>query len=112
MLLTPNVQKPLAGTQNKFGSCTETLDTPIEPGLLKADSLSHRDGLSSQIHTVIWKSHASSPDARVSEPLAKFPGNAKPDIDVRIRRIIVIAIRRRSVPSIVIERAATQHPGN
>jgi hypothetical protein len=64
----------------------------------------------SQIQTVIWKSHALSPDAQNNEPLAKFPGNAKPDIDVRIRWIIVIAIRRRSVTSIVIERPAPQHP--
>ena len=42
----------------------------------------------------------------------RSPGNAKPDTDVRIRRIKVIAIRRRSEPSIVTERAAPQHPGN
>ena len=39
------------------------------------------------------------------------PGNAKPEIDVRNRRIIVKAIRRRSVPPTVNERAATQHTG-
>lgn len=66
----------------------------------------------SQIQTVIWKSRALSPDAQYNEPLAKFPGNAKPDIDVRIRWIIMIAIRRRRVTSIVIERPAPQHSGN
>ena len=42
----------------------------------------------------------------------RSPGNAKPEIDDRNRRITVKAIRRRSEPTIVIERAATQHPGN
>ena len=42
----------------------------------------------------------------------RSPGNAKPAKDERIRRIIEIAIRRRSVPSTEIERAAPQHPEN
>ena len=43
---------------------------------------------------------------------SRSPGNAKPDADVRIRRINEIAKRRRSVTPKVVERAAPQHPGN
>ena len=42
----------------------------------------------------------------------RSPGNAKPTDEVRIRRNIAKAKRRRSVPSNATERAAPQHPGN
>ncbi len=42
MLLTPNFQKLSAGIENKSASCATLLDTPTEPGLLKADIPSHQ----------------------------------------------------------------------